>query len=139
MAKEFHLRVLAADRPFYEGPCVSLTVPAVDGSMGILAGHSNTIAALIPGAMSVTLPSGERRTAAVSGGLIKVENNEVLVLADSAERPDEIDANRAKRAADAAKEELLQKKSLQEYKSAQANLARALSRLRVKERWNSGR
>ena len=139
MAKEFHLRVLAADRPFYEGPCVSLTVPAVDGSMGILAGHSNTIAALIPGAMSVTLPSGERRTAAVSGGLIKVENNEVLVLADSAERPDEIDANRAKRAADAAKEELLQKKSLQEYKSAQANLARALSRLRVKERWNGGR
>ena len=60
--------------------------------MGILAGHSNTIAALVPGAMSVTLPNGERRTAAVSGGLIKVENNEVLVLADSAERPDEIDA-----------------------------------------------
>ena len=55
------------------------------------------------------------------------------------ERPEDIDANRAKRAADAAKEELLQKKSLQEYKSAQANLARALSRLRVKERWNGGR
>ena len=55
MAREFHLRVLAADRPFYEGACVSLTVPAVDGSMGILAGHSNTIAALVPGAMSVTL------------------------------------------------------------------------------------
>ena len=52
---------------------------------------------------------------------------------------EDIDANRAKRAADAAKEELLQKKSLQEYKSAQANLARALSRLRVKERWNGGR
>ena len=49
------------------------------------------------------------------------------------------DANRAKRAADVAKEELLQKKSLQEYKSAQANLARALSRLRVKKRWNGGR
>ena len=41
MAKEFHLRVLAADRPFYEGPCVSLTVPAVDGSMGILAGQQH--------------------------------------------------------------------------------------------------
>ena len=49
MAREFHLRVLAADRPFYEGACVSLTVPAVDGSMGILAGHSNTIAAWCPG------------------------------------------------------------------------------------------
>ena len=133
MAKEFHLRVLAADRPFYEGPCVSLTVPAVDGSMGILAGHSNTIAALIPGAMSVTLPSGERRTAAVSGGLIKVENNEVLVLADSAERPDEIDANRAKRAEARAREAILQKQTIQEYKFAQATLARAINRLMVSQ------
>lgn len=131
MAREFHLRVLAADRPFYEGMCVSLTVPAVDGSMGILAGHSNTIAALIPGAMSVTLPSGERRTAAVSGGLIKVENNEVLVLADSAERPEEIDTNRAKRAEAKAREALLQKQSIQEYKFTQATLARAINRLRV--------
>ena len=131
MAREFHLRVLAADRPFYEGMCVSLTVPAVDGSMGILAGHSNTIAALVPGAMSVTLPSGERRTAAVSGGLIKVENNEVLVLADSAERPEEIDTNRAKRAEAKAREALLQKQSIQEYKFTRATLARAINRLRV--------
>ena len=133
MAREFHLRVLAADRPFYEGPCVSLVVPAVDGSMGILAGHSNTIAALVPGAMSVTLPSGERRTAAVSGGLIKVENNEVLVLADSAERPDEIDTNRAKRAEARAKEAILQKQTIREYKFAQATLARAINRLKVSQ------
>ena len=131
MAREFHLRVLAADRPFYEGSCVSLTVPAVDGSMGILAGHSNTIAALIPGAMSVTLPDGQRRTAAVSGGLIKVENNEVLVLVDCAERPEEIDTNRAKRAEAKAREALLQKQSIQEYKFTQATLARAINRLRV--------
>ena len=124
MAKEFHLRVLAADRPFYEGSCVSLTVPAVDGSMGILAGQSNT---------SMTLPDGERRTAAVSGGLIKVENNEVLVLADSAERPDEIDINRAKRAEARAKEAILQKQTIQEYKFAQATLARAINRLKVSQ------
>ena len=120
MAREFHLRVLAADRPFYEGACVSLTVPAVDGSMGILA-------------MSVTLPDGQRRTAAVSGGLIKVENNEVLVLADSAERPDEIDANRAKRAEARAREAILQKQTIQEYKFAQATLARAINRLKVSQ------
>ena len=67
------------------------------------------------------------------------DGENMLLLVDTAERPEDIDANRAKRAADAAKEELLQKKSLQEYKSAQANLARARSRLRVKERWNGGR
>ena len=75
---------------------------------------------------------GSPLKAAVSNGLVKVENGEVLVLVDTIERPEEIDANRARRDADAAKEALLQKKSIQEYRSAQANLARALSRLRVK-------
>ena len=51
---------------------------------------------------------------------------------DSAERPEEIDAIRAQRAADEAREAILQKRSAQEYRMAQANLARALNRLRVK-------
>ena len=54
---------------------------------------------------------------------------------DTAERPEEIDTNRARRDADAAKEALLQKKSIQEYRAAQATLARAVSRLRVKRRF----
>jgi F-type H+-transporting ATPase subunit epsilon len=57
---------------------------------------------------------------------------------DTAERPEEIDANRARRAADEAKEALLQKRSIQEYHAAQANLSRALSRLRVKHRYGGG-
>ncbi len=56
----------------------------------------------------------------------------MLVLVDSAERPEEIDANRAQRAAAEAKEAMLQKKTVQEYKMAQAHLARAINRLRVK-------
>lgn len=70
--------------------------------------------------------------AAVSAGMVKVENNEVLVLVDSAERPEEIDAARAQREADQAREALLQKRSRQEHQIAQAALARALNRLRVK-------
>ncbi len=54
------------------------------------------------------------------------------MLVDTAERPEEIDANRARRDGDAAKEAILQKKTIQEYRSAQAHLARAINRLRVK-------
>ena len=61
-----------------------------------------------------------------------MEDNDVLVLVDTAERPEEIDANRARRAADQAREALLQKKSIQEYRTAQTNLARALNRLKVR-------
>lgn len=64
---------------------------------------------------------------------MKIENGEVLVLVDTAERPEDIDALRAKEAADAAREALLQKQSIQEYHMAQTTLARAIARLRVKD------
>lgn len=131
---EFQVHILAADRTFYEGPCVSLTIPASDGEMGILAHHSSMIAAIQPGTLRYQAPGQPVQTAAVSPGMIKVEKNDVLVLVDSAERPEEIDEVRARRKADEAREALLQKKSRQEHQMAQATLARALNRLRVKAR-----
>ena len=135
--KTFRVSILAADCVFYEGPCESLIVPTLEGQYGILAHLSNILTAVVPGALTYTVPGRAPETAFVSEGLVKVENNEVLILVDSAERPEEIDANRAQRAADEAKEALLQKKSIQEHRAAQANLARAINRLRVKN--SSGR
>ena len=128
----FEVTILASDHPFYQGPCYSLTLPASDGARGIQARHSNMITALVPGTLRYQPQEGQIREAAVSWGLAKVENGQVLVLVDTAERPEEIDARRARRDADAAREALLQKQSIQEYRAAQATLARALSRLRVK-------
>ena len=133
---QFTVYILAADEPFYEGPCESLSVPTTTGMYGVLAHHTNVIMAIVPGTLHYRCPGQEEQLAAVSAGLMKVENGEVLILVDSAERPEEIDANRAKRAADRAKKELLQKKSIQEYRMAQSNLARALSRLQVKSAAN---
>ena len=130
--EEFQVKILASDHPFYEGKCSSLVIPTLRGMYGIHAHHSNMITAIIPGTLQYLIVPGAPLEAAVSNGLAKVENGEVLILVDTAERPEEIDANRARRDADAAKEAILQKKSIQEYRSAQANLARALSRLRVK-------
>ena len=130
----FQVNILASDHPFYEGKCYSLILPTAGGMCGIRARHSNMVTALVPGIMTYQIEENVSREAAVSGGLAKVENGEVLILVDTAERPEEIDAKRAKRDADAAKEALLQKKSIQEYRTAQATLARAISRLRVKRR-----
>ncbi len=126
----FQVHILAADRTFYEGPCVSLTIPTSDGEQGILAHHSPMIAAVQTGTLRWQAPGGEVELAAVSPGM--VESNEVLVLVDSAERPEEIDEVRARREADQAREALLQQRSRQEHQVAQATLARALNRLRVK-------
>ncbi len=128
----FQVSILAADNVLYEGPCESLIVPTLQGQYGILAHHSNMISAVVPGELSYRVPDGEEQFAAVSAGLVKVENNEVLVLVDTAERPEDIDVNRAKRAADEAKEAILQKRSIQEYRTAQVMLAREANRLDVK-------
>lgn len=127
----FQVYILAAGNAFYEGPCESLKVPVAGGSYGILAGHSNMIGAIVPGVLSYRIPGEDDSYAAVSEGMVKVEGNEVLVLVDTAERPEDIDINRAERAAAEAREELLRKQGMREYRSAQANLARAVNRLKV--------
>lgn len=132
---EFMLSVLAADRPFYVGACVSLILPTSEGQYGVLAHHANTIAAVVPGLLRFTLPNGEVRSAAVSEGMVKIENNEVLLLVHAAERPEDIDLRRAERDAQEAKEALLQKQSIMEYRAAEAYLSRALNRLRVGQRY----
>lgn len=132
----FQVHILAADHSFYEGPCESLTIPTSDGEQCILAHHSSMIAAIQPGTMRYRTPGKESLLAAVSQGMVKVEQNEVLVLVDSAERPEDIDAARARREADEAKEALLQQRSRQEHRVAQATLARALNRLRVKSSYS---
>lgn len=128
----FALTVLAAEKPFFDGECISLVIPTTQGQYGIQAMHSNMIAAIVPGTLKITEPGGQEIVAAVSSGLVKVEDNQVLLLVDTAERPEEIDINRAKRSAEDAKEAILQKKSVKDYYAAQAKMARAISRLKVK-------
>ncbi len=128
----FNLHILAADRVFYEGDCQSLIVPTLFGQYGVLARHRNVITSVVPGKLIFRDAQGHEHIAAVAEGMLKVENNEVLVLVDSAERPEDIDAIRAQRRADEAREIMLQKKSREEYRLAQGTLARALNRLRVK-------
>ena len=128
----FDLKILAAEKPLYEGDCISLVIPTIRGQYGIQAMHYNMTSAIVPGLLKLTLPDGSDIIAAVSDGIIKVEDNRVLILVDTAERPEDIDENRAKRAAAEAQEALLQKKSIQDYHAAQAKMARAINRLRVK-------
>lgn len=137
MTNTFQVRILEADSPFYEGDCESIVIPTTDGQYGILAHHRNLIGAIVPGMITYKIPGKEAQIASVSEGIVKIENNEVLILVNTAERPEEIDINRAKRQADEAKEILLQKKSMKEYRSAQATLARAIGRLKVKNNYDS--
>lgn len=132
--KTFHLRILAAERTFYDGPCASLTVPTIDGLYGLMALHESVVIAIIPGMLTLHTPDGEEQIAAVSEGMLKMENNEALVLVDTIERPEEIDLSRAERIAAESEALLHEKQSEKEQALVMARMARALSRMHVKRR-----
>lgn len=130
----FGLRVLSSDRVFFEGRVNMLVLPAPDGEAGILAHHADMVIAVQNGEMRFQTEDGEWHYAVVGTGLAEVINNRALVLVDTAERPEEIDEKRAQEALEQAQEELRQKQSIEEYYVTQATLARALSRLKEKNR-----
>ncbi|MBR5923448.1 MAG: ATP synthase F1 subunit epsilon [Clostridia bacterium] len=127
----FTVHILAADKVLYEGECESLIIPTPWGQYGILAHHCKAICAIVAGRLTYRIPGEKARYAAVSDGLAKIGDNDVLILVDTAERPEEIDINKVSLAADRAKEEMLQKRGMREYHEAQAALARAISRMDV--------
>ena len=116
--KTFPLRGLAPERTFFDGACTSLTVPSIDGMYGLMAQHEDIVLAIVPGKLTLRDADGVEQIAAVSEGVLKMERGEALVLVDTIERPEEIDARRAQRAEARAREALLQKRSLQEYREA---------------------
>lgn len=134
---EFTLHILEADGVFYDGKCISLVIPTTEGLYGIMANHENMISALVTGMVKYTTPDGEEHYAAISKGLLKVEDNEVLVLTESAEHSEEIDENRARAEAELALEEMKERKSLEEYQIAQARMARAINRLKIKQKYGT--
>lgn len=132
--KTFALKILASDRVFYEGRCQMAVLPAQDGQIGIMADHAAVVIALDVGELRVQKEDGSEAAAVIGKGIMQFVNNRMTVLVESAEYPDEIDKKRALAAKHRAEEQMRQKQSIQEYHQSQAALARALARLKEKEK-----
>ena len=130
MAKTFDLKIVASDKPFYMGPCELLIIPAIDGEMGIMAGHESTVTTIHPGELRYQI-DGVWHNAAVTECFVEIMPEYVNLLVDAAELPEEIDVKRAELAKARAQEKLRQRQSMKEYYHTQAALARAMARLKV--------
>ena len=126
----FKLQIMASDHMVFDGDAQSVSLPTTEGSVGILAHHSNIIMAVVPGEITYRTANGDEETVIVSDGLLKVENGEVMILVDTAERPDEIDEARAQRAEERAREELKRANTNRDIALASAELSRAMNRIR---------
>lgn len=134
--KTFKLKVISSSKVFFDGECESVTIPYFDGGgQCFMAMHSNTVMPVATGEMVINAVDGKKINAFVSDGFIEFLNNEAKIVCVSAELPEEIDRRRAEEARLRAQEELRQKLNTAEYNAAKANLARAMERIRVKNRY----
>lgn len=133
MAKKFNLEIIASDHPFFKGECESLIFPGIDGLYGILADHLAMVTCVKEGELKY-LVDGEWHNAVVSDGIIEVTPHYVVLLADTIERPEDIDVNRANEAKNRAEEKLRQKLSLREYYLSRSDLNRAITRLKLAQK-----
>ena len=119
MAEKIALEIVTPEKQVLAMQVDDVTLPSVDGYMGVLPGHVALLAELDVGEVSY-LDGGKRRFLAVSGGFVEILRNSVSILAESSEPAEEIDLARAERARDAARDEL-----------NSARLKRAVSRIQV--------
>lgn len=133
MATTFYLEIIASERKFFTGDCEEIVFPAIDGSRGVLPGHEAMITALEAGEMKFKV-NGKWCYVAVSEGFVEIMPDNVILIADTVELPEEIDINRANEAKIRAEEKLRQKQSIKEYYQTQASLNRAMNRLKVTAR-----
>lgn len=137
----FGLEIYSSNEIFYQGRASFIDLPAIDGGHTFLAHHEDVVIALVPG-ITRFVPAkdpGEKgegaadkpqeRIIATGAGFAEMINNRVKVFVHSAERPEDIDINRAREAKERAEEQLRQEQSLLEYYRSQRELARAMSRL----------
>jgi F-type H+-transporting ATPase subunit epsilon len=128
------LQIVTPERVVFEEEGVeSVTVPGSEGEMTILPSHAPLMSGLQPGAL-VFRKGGVETDVALSGGFLEVLDDKVIILADTAERSDEIDAARAEQARQDAAARLATREGEMDIAMVMAALDRAQARLRVVER-----
>ncbi|MAT38514.1 MAG: ATP synthase F1 subunit epsilon [Ectothiorhodospiraceae bacterium] len=129
MEKSFHLKIVTPNRLEFEGEVTSVTCPGTEGKFQVLYNHAPLLSGLDVGIME--FKGTENQVYAVSGGFTQVLHNSVLVLADTAERADAIDTDRAKAAKERAEERLSHRTKELDVERAELSLHKALNRLKA--------
>lgn len=133
MANSLKLDVVTPDRTLLSSEIQSLIVPAVEGYLGVLPNHAPMIVGLVPGMVKYR-SDGKLQYLAISGGFMEIAANKITLLADAAERPSEIDKERAQAARERAQQRLKERPAGLDVQRAELALKRALTRLSVSEK-----
>lgn len=126
------LEIVTVEGVIYSGDVNVVVAPGIEGQLGILPHHAPLMTMLEPGEV-VIKKGGEETILAVSGGYLEVRPDKVVILADAAERAEEIDVARAEAARKRAQERVKNPVPGLDQARAEAALRRSIMRLRVAE------
>jgi len=127
-----NLEIITPEKTIYKDVINSITIPGTLGSFQVLKDHAPLISSFEVGVITVQ-KNGNKNYFSTSGGTVEVEKNKILVLADSVEKVDEIDTDRARQAKERAEQRLARKHEAEINESrAEAALKRAVNRINTR-------
>ncbi|MEX0683477.1 MAG: F0F1 ATP synthase subunit epsilon [Dehalococcoidia bacterium] len=128
------VHVVTAEREVYTDSGVDeVVVPGIEGELTVLPSHAPLLTMIKPGIMRL-IKGNDETDVAITGGFLEVRDDRVTILADDAERAEEIDTVAAEEARRRAERALEERESTEDLALAAASLQRALLRLRAAER-----
>ncbi len=126
-----NLNVVSAHESLFSGSIKSLQITGSEGELGIMPGHAPLLTSLKPGMALITKEDDSEEVIYLSGGMLEVQPNQVIVLADVACRADELNEEAALAAKQRAIENMNANSADVDYAAVAAELARAVAQLRV--------
>jgi len=126
-----NLNVVSAEESLFSGSIKSLQITGSEGELGIMPGHAPLLTSLKPGMALITKNDGTEEVIYLSGGMLEVQPNNVIVLADVATRAADLDEQAALEAKRSAEENMNAQGGDVDYAAVAAELARAEAQLRV--------
>ncbi len=129
--KNFQLDIVTPANTVYSGEIQSFTAPGVVGNFQVLFNHAPLLSLIGVGEVKVIKTNGAKILFAISGGFVEVKSNKVILLAESAERSDEINIARAEKSKKRADERLASKDKSLDPERARVALYRSINRLKI--------
>lgn len=129
--KTLAVSVVTPNGPVLEGNFDMVSCTSTMGELGILPGHIPLVTPLTVSVIRLKHGDEDEQQLAISGGFLEVHENEITILAPSAEKPEDIDAARARRAKERAERLLESKQDNVDFKRAELALRRAMNRLNI--------
>ncbi|MBU4347304.1 F0F1 ATP synthase subunit epsilon [Patescibacteria group bacterium] len=135
--KIINFEIVTPERVVLKEEVAQVTAPTKQGEITVLPNHIPLVASLMPGVIEVVKTDGTREVMSISGGFIEVLKDKVVILADTAERAEEIDVKRVEEARRMAEQTIkeMRKYDQKSFTDVSARIAKELARTKAVKRW----